>query len=68
MSEGPAKYLGVGLQLAITILVGFFAGYLVDKKFGVLPWCSLAGVFLGLAVGFYQLIVELQNGKNGLEK
>lgn len=59
MSNGPIQYVGVGLQLAVTVLLGFFVGYVLDRKFGLLPWCSLGGVLLGGILGFYQLLVQL---------
>ncbi len=62
MSNGPIQYVGVGLQLAVTVLLGFFSGYSLDKKYGFLPWGSVLGGFLGLAVGFYNLWVRLKNG------
>lgn len=64
MSVGPIKYMGIGLQLAITILLGFFAGYALDRRCGTLPWLSVAGGFLGAGIGFYNLIVQLKNGNH----
>ncbi len=56
--------MGIGLQLALTILLGFFVGYRLDKKYGFLPWGSIIGGFLGLAVGFYSLLAQLKNGNS----
>ncbi|OGR51259.1 MAG: hypothetical protein A3I11_02355 [Elusimicrobia bacterium RIFCSPLOWO2_02_FULL_39_32] len=65
---GPSSslsYLGVGLELAGTILICFFIGYWLDKKFNCLPWLTLVGGFLGLFIGLYQLISQFKNeGKN----
>ena len=47
-----AKYLGLGLQLASTLLLGFFAGYFADRKLNSLPWLTLVGTALGFVAGF----------------
>ncbi len=60
---GVFKYLGIGLQLAVTILLGFLIGYIVDKKFGTLPWLTLLCSALGLGAGFYNVLKQLE--KNG---
>ena len=57
--ENFAKYLGVGLQLATTLLVGVFAGYFLDRKFHTLPFCTLGGSMLGLIIGFYSFIRQV---------
>ncbi|MBI1979697.1 MAG: AtpZ/AtpI family protein [Elusimicrobia bacterium] len=57
------KYIGVGLQLAVTILFGLFLGYLVDQKTRLTPWFTLIGSAIGLAVGFYHLVVELKQNE-----
>jgi len=46
-----ASYSIVG---GILLLGG--AGYLIDRWLETLPWFSLAGVAVGLCVGFYALI------------
>ncbi len=59
LSPDTEQYLGLGLQLAGTILLGFFAGYYLDRKFGKLPLWTLVGCGLGMVLGmvnfFYQL-------------
>ena len=61
--QNYAKYLGIGLQLAVTLLGGIFLGYFLDRKFGLLPWLTLGGSALGLVVGFYNLLSQI-DGKN----
>jgi len=51
---GP--YLGLGLQLAVTIVVSVFIGSWLDKKFSQsFIFTLIAGVF-GIAIGLYNLI------------
>lgn len=64
-SSSSLRYLGVGLELAGTILFCFFIGYWLDRKLKCLPWLTLLGCFLGLSIGLYQLISQFKDeGKN----
>jgi F0F1-type ATP synthase assembly protein I len=51
---GPAATASYTLIGGIILLGGF--GYLIDYWCGSAPWGLLIGLFLGVAVGFYQLI------------
>jgi F0F1-type ATP synthase assembly protein I len=46
-------YASEGTQMAVTLLVGIFVGYKLDGKFGLSPWCTVAGATLGIVVGLY---------------
>lgn len=50
-----AKSSAIGLQFAISIAVGAFAGNWLDKKFDTAPWLLLVGVLFGSAAGFRDL-------------
>ncbi len=51
--SGPAATVSYGLIGAIILLGGI--GYAVDYWRGTSPWFLLAGLLLGLIVGFYEL-------------
>lgn len=51
--SGPAASAGYTLIGAILLLGG--AGYAVDSWLGSSPWGLLAGLLLGITVGFYEL-------------
>lgn len=59
---GP--YLGLGLQLAITIVVMVLIGDWIDSKFGFRYVFTLIFAFLGIGAGLYNLIKTV----NDLEK
>lgn len=63
---GP--YLGLGLQLAITIVVMVFLGSWLDKKFQTGYWLTLVGGIVGISAGIYNLIKTVtdleKKGKN----
>ena len=51
--SGPAAAAGYTLLGAILLLGG--VGHLVDRWAATSPWFLLAGLLVGLVVGFYQL-------------
>lgn len=53
------NYAQIGLELAGAVLLGLFGGWWLDRRFGTLPWLTLAGALLGLAAGFYRVAREL---------
>jgi len=59
-------YGAVGFQLVASILIGVFGGQWLDKKFGSQPWLMIAGLFLGVGAGFYNLfrVVVWKSQKN----
>ncbi len=50
------RYLGLGTQLAATVVVMFFLGYWLDSKFDTTPILMVIFSFLGVIVGMYQFI------------
>ena len=46
------NYLGLGLQLAVTVIVMVFLGIWLDEKFNTNPWltviCSMFGIFAAM--------------------
>lgn len=53
-----ARYAGVGLQFAITVLVCLWLGSWLDRKFGTSKLVYLA-VFLGAGAAFYSMYRQL---------
>jgi F0F1-type ATP synthase assembly protein I len=50
---------GIGLQLAVTVLVGLGLGYLGDRAFHTSPWFLLVGLLLGVLGGGYSVVRRL---------
>jgi ATP synthase protein I len=48
---GP--YLGLGLELAATLLVFIFIGQYLDKRWDTEPWLFLVSAVLGFVIGFF---------------
>ena len=59
-----ANYLGLGIQLAITVIAMTFLGIWLDKKYNSGPWltviCSMFGIF-GAIYNFIKSV--LKSGK-----
>jgi F0F1-type ATP synthase assembly protein I len=55
---GWGKYLGLGLETAVGVGLGYLVGYWLDRKFGWAPWGVLVGTMAGVAGGMYLLIKE----------
>jgi F0F1-type ATP synthase assembly protein I len=61
--EDPWKYAQVGIELTAAVLLGFCAGYWLDKKLGTAPWLMLGGAAAGLAAGAYLVLREILPGR-----
>jgi ATP synthase protein I len=63
---GP--YLGLGIQLAATIVICFFIGRWLDGLFNTTPWLMVLGAIFGAAAGLYNFIkTVIQLGKKQKE-
>ncbi len=51
-----APYSGLGLQLAVTVVIFWFIGKLIDDHYGTTPLWMIAGAMLGIVVGMYNFI------------
>ena len=49
--KGVGRYGSVGLELALSVLVGLFGGQWLDKHFGTHGILTLVGLAYGLAAG-----------------
>jgi ATP synthase protein I len=50
-----SRYMGVGLQFVIAIVLFLYLGKWVDSRLGTGPAFLIVGVFLGAALSFYNL-------------
>ena len=48
----------LGLEFAVAVALGVGVGYWADYRFGLAPWGTVAGVFLGFTLGMYIVVKE----------
>jgi F0F1-type ATP synthase assembly protein I len=60
-TPGLWRFAAIGAEFFSPILGGAVAGYYLDLHFHTSPVIAVAGVFLGTALGFYRLFVELRD-------
>jgi hypothetical protein len=61
---GPMRYAGLGIQLAVTLLVFVLLGQWLDRKLGTGQILTVVAAFLGFGGSMYYLIRSL-NRKDG---
>jgi F0F1-type ATP synthase assembly protein I len=52
------RYLGIGLEIAVGVLLGYFVGAWLDRRYGWKGYGTLGGVMIGIAAGMYLLIKD----------
>jgi F0F1-type ATP synthase assembly protein I len=60
---GYLRFLHLGTQLAITLVLGVFGGRWLDGRWGTGPWLTVVGALAGIAVGMAVLIREVEGGR-----
>jgi len=58
---GLWRFVAIGAEFFSPIIGGAIAGYYLDIYFRTQPVIAVSGVFLGTALGFYRLFVELRD-------
>jgi F0F1-type ATP synthase assembly protein I len=49
--KNVGSYGTVGLEFALSVIVGLYGGQWLDKKFGTNGWLTILGTAFGLAAG-----------------
>ncbi len=67
--QGPfgewMRYAGIGIEMLVSVLIGTFGGYGLDRLFHTKPWLMIVGFIFGSAAGFRSLfrLLEQENKK-----
>lgn len=59
--------VGVGWRLALPMVLLTILGVWLDRQWGTKPWLSLAGLVLGMAIGYYsvyRLLLPIMKGQD----
>ena len=62
---GPARYAGLGIQLAASIVVFVLIGQWADRKLGTGGLITILAAFLGFGGTMYSLIRSLNRKDDG---
>jgi F0F1-type ATP synthase assembly protein I len=52
-SADPRGLVGLGIEIAVTIVIFMYVGHRLDGWLGTEPWCFTGGSLVGVAVAFY---------------
>lgn len=55
----------LGLEFALSEILGVWLGYWLDGKLGTGPWLLIAGACAGFALGFYIIVRAAKNMSRG---
>jgi len=66
--KGIGSFATVGLELALSVLVGLFGGRWLDTKLGTNGWLTLIGLGFGIATGYRFLWRALQRANQEAER
>ena len=47
--KAAGSYTTVGMEIVLSVLVGFFGGRWLDARFGTAPYLAVIGFFFGVA-------------------
>ena len=62
---GPMRYAGLGIQLAVSIVVFVLIGQWADRRFGTGGILTIVAAFLGFGGTMYSLIRALNRKDDG---
>ncbi|MEM1417638.1 MAG: AtpZ/AtpI family protein [Myxococcota bacterium] len=55
-AKALGRFGGIGLEMAALLLIGVYGGRWLDARFDTGRTLELAGLFFGIAAGFYNLL------------
>ena len=53
-------FVGIGISVAVTVLVCIWLGQKADEAFGIAPKGTIAGIFLGFPVAIYSIYYQVR--------
>jgi F0F1-type ATP synthase assembly protein I len=56
-----AVYSDIGLRFGLSIVIGGFLGYWLDKKLSIFPIALIVGIMFGATAGFISLYRTVMN-------
>jgi F0F1-type ATP synthase assembly protein I len=63
--ESPRAYIGLGIEMAVAIVVFMYVGYRLDAWLATEPWLFMVGSLLGVTVAFYTFFRRVMPRRQG---
>ncbi|HEX7523378.1 MAG TPA: AtpZ/AtpI family protein [Candidatus Deferrimicrobium sp.] len=63
-----AKYSALGLEMALSVVIGMGIGYYLDRWLGTGPWLTVVWIALGFAAGVRSLYRAVVRSGKDLER
>lgn len=60
-----ARFAGLGLTWALSVLLFLGAGWWLDQRLGITPLLTILGAFTGAGAGFYYMYLEVVERRGG---
>ncbi len=62
------RYASLGLEMALSVIIGLAIGAFLDKRLGTGPWMTFIFLILGFAAGFRSLIRAARRSQREAER
>ena len=62
------KYSALGLEMAISVIIGLAVGYYLDRWLGTSPWLTVVWIGIGFAAGVRSLYRAAVRSEKDLER
>lgn len=62
------KYSALGLEMAISVVIGLAVGYYLDRWLGTSPWLTVVWLAIGFAAGVRSLYRAAVRSEKDLER
>jgi len=62
------KYSALGLEMAISVIIGLAVGYYLDRWLGTSPWLTVVWIGIGFAAGVRSLYRAAIRSEKDLER
>jgi F0F1-type ATP synthase assembly protein I len=67
-AANPWSFVGMGVEIAVPVVLFTFLGYKADGWLGTEPWLVVVGALLGIAVSFYTLFKRVLGSGQGSDR
>jgi ATP synthase protein I len=66
--KAVGRYGTVGIELVLSLVIGYAAGHWADGKLGTNGWLTVAGVVVGLYAGFRAIFKAAKSAQREMER